>query len=182
MDIDDQIKDEKLRYNINREAAKISALSSGEIRKYEYSTGEEILISNPQLIIEQAKFTYSPLGKPFEQQIKTIKDQGGKQVEALNTLKLTTEDKSSKQSISQDIYNKLLEERKDEILEMSKKIDYANLVYDFKGPTSSISFVKFEGPMYTYDELKNDEKTLQQIEEDQKHFKKRFKRNKIRKS
>ena len=84
MTIDDQIKDEKLQYNINREAAKISALSSGEIRKYEYLTGENILPSNQQQIIEQAKFTYSPLGKAFEQQIKTIKDQGEKQVEALN--------------------------------------------------------------------------------------------------
>ena len=46
MDIDDQIKDEKLKYNINREAAKISALSSGEIRKYEYLPGEDILPSN----------------------------------------------------------------------------------------------------------------------------------------
>ena len=55
---------------------------------------------------------------------------------------------------------------------MSKKINYANLVYDFKGPTSSISFVKFEGPMYTYDKLKNCEKTLQKLEEEQQHFKK----------
>ena len=46
MDIDDQIKDEKLRYNINREAAKLSTLSSREIRKYEYLTGEDILPSN----------------------------------------------------------------------------------------------------------------------------------------
>ena len=63
MTIDDQNRDEKLQYNINREAAKISALSSGKIRKYEYLTGEDILTSNQQQIIEQAKFTYSPLGK-----------------------------------------------------------------------------------------------------------------------
>ena len=78
MDIDDQIKDEKLRYNINREAAKISALSSGKIRKHEYLTGEDILPSNQEQIIEQAKFTYSPLDKAFDKQIKTIKDQGKK--------------------------------------------------------------------------------------------------------
>ena len=46
MTIEDQIKDEKLQYDINREAAKISALSSGIIDKYEYLTGEEILPSN----------------------------------------------------------------------------------------------------------------------------------------
>ena len=66
MTVNDQIRDEKLRYNINREAAKISALSSGEIHKYEYLTGENILPSNQQQIAEQAKFTYSPLAKAFE--------------------------------------------------------------------------------------------------------------------
>ena len=62
MTINDQIRDEKLQYNINREAVKISALSSGKINKYEYPTGEDISPSDQQLI-EQAKFTYSPLGK-----------------------------------------------------------------------------------------------------------------------
>ena len=83
MTIEDQIKDEKLQYDINREAAKISALSSGKIDKYEYLTGEEILPSNQQQIIQQAKFTYSPLGKAFKKQIKTIEDQGEKQVKAV---------------------------------------------------------------------------------------------------
>ena len=83
MTINDQIRDEKLQYDINREAAEISALSSGKIDKYEYLTGKEILPSNQQQIIEQAKFTYSPLGKGFEKQIRLIEDKGEKQVEAL---------------------------------------------------------------------------------------------------
>ena len=87
MTIENQIKDEKLQYDINREAAEISALSSGKIDKYEYLTGEEILPSNQQQIIRQAKFTYSPLGKAFEKQTKSIKDQGKKQVNALKSLK-----------------------------------------------------------------------------------------------
>ena len=87
MTINDQIRDEKLQYDINREAAKISALSSGKIHKYEYLTGEDILPSNQQQIIEQAKFTYSPLRKAFEKQIKTIEDQGEKQIDALKNLK-----------------------------------------------------------------------------------------------
>ena len=66
MTIEDQIKDEKLQYDINREAEKISPLPSGKIDKYEYLTGEEILPSNEQQIIEQAKFPYSPLGRAFE--------------------------------------------------------------------------------------------------------------------
>ena len=74
MTINDQIKDEKLQYNINREAAKISALSSGKIHKCEYLTGKDILPSDQQQIIEQVKFTYSPLEKTFEKQIKTIED------------------------------------------------------------------------------------------------------------
>ena len=75
MTIDDQIENEKNQYDINREAAKISALSSDKFNKYEYLTGEEVLTSNKQQIIEQAKFKYSPLGKAFERQVKTIEDQ-----------------------------------------------------------------------------------------------------------
>ena len=56
----------------------MSALSSGKIEKYEYLTGEEILPSNQKQIIEQVKFTYSPPGKAFEKQTKTIEDQGEK--------------------------------------------------------------------------------------------------------
>ena len=76
MTINDQTRDEKLQYDINREAAKISVLSSVKIYKYEYLTGQDILPSNQQQIIEQAKFTRSPLGKAFEKQTKTIEDQG----------------------------------------------------------------------------------------------------------
>ena len=85
MTINDQIRDEKLQYDINREAAKISVLSSGKIHKYEYLTGKDILPSNQQQIIEQAKFTYSPLGKAFEKQTqtKTIEDQGEKQMKPI---------------------------------------------------------------------------------------------------
>ena len=69
MAINDQIKNEKLQYDINREGAKISAFSSGKLHKYEYLTGENILPSNQQQIIEQTKFTYSALGKAFDKQI-----------------------------------------------------------------------------------------------------------------
>ena len=78
MTTDDQIRDQKLQYDINREAAKILSLVSGKIHKYEYLTGEDILLSNKQQIIEQAKFIYSPLEKALEKQIKTIEDQGEK--------------------------------------------------------------------------------------------------------
>ena len=57
-----------MQYDINREAAKISALSLGKIDKYEYLTGEQIVSYDQSRIIEQAKFTYSPLRKAFEKQ------------------------------------------------------------------------------------------------------------------
>ena len=50
--------------------------SPGKSDKYEYLTDEEILPSNQKQIVEQAKFTYSPLWKPFEKQTKSIDDQG----------------------------------------------------------------------------------------------------------
>ena len=69
MTIDGQIKNEKLQFDINREAAKISALSFGKINKYEYLTGEGILPSNQKQIIEQSKSILSPLGKDHIQSI-----------------------------------------------------------------------------------------------------------------
>ena len=109
MTINDQIRDEKLQYDINREAAKISALSSGKIHKYEYLTGEEILPSNQQQIIEQAKFTYSLLGKVFEKNIKTIEDQGQKEVEPSKKQTKAVEEKSDdKLLMPKKIYNILL--------------------------------------------------------------------------
>ena len=68
MAIYDKIRDEKLQYNINREAAKISAFLSGKIDKYEYLTGEEIVSSNRSQIIEQAKFMCFLLEKALENQ------------------------------------------------------------------------------------------------------------------
>ena len=79
----DEIRDEKLQYDINREVAKILALSSGKINKYEYLTGEEILPSDRRRVIEQAKFTYSPLRQALKKQTKIIEDQGKKQIKAI---------------------------------------------------------------------------------------------------
>ena len=72
MKIDGQIRDGKLHFGINREASKISALSSGKIDKYKYLAGKKLLASNQRKITEQAEFTYSSLGKGFEKQTKMI--------------------------------------------------------------------------------------------------------------
>ena len=63
-------------------------------------------------------------------------------------------------SIREDIFDEILEERMDEILKMSRENSYNNLVYDFKGLTPSINFAIFGDPVYTYNHLKNGEKTL----------------------
>ena len=68
MVIDDKIRDEKLQYKINREAAKISTVSFGRIDKYEYLTGEEIIPPDQRRVIEQAKLACYLLGKAFEKQ------------------------------------------------------------------------------------------------------------------
>ena len=78
MTIDDKIRDEKLQYDINIEAATISTLSSRKIDKYEYLTGKEILPPDQRRLIEEAKFVYSSLRKVFEKQTKTIGEQGKK--------------------------------------------------------------------------------------------------------
>ena len=118
MSINDQIRDEKLQYDIDREAVKISALSSGKIHKYEYLTGEDIFPSNQQQIIEQAKITYSPLGKAFEKQIKTIEDRGKKQVDALKNLKPIKQSKA----ITYDDDDNDDDDVDDESLEQKKKL------------------------------------------------------------
>ena len=100
MTTDNQIRGEKLQYDVNRETAKTSAWSSGKMTSMTV-TSKEILPSNQRQTIEQAKFAYSPLVKAFEKQTKTIEDQGKKQTDALKDLKdnkekqaKATEDKS----------------------------------------------------------------------------------------
>ena len=76
MTIGDKIRDEKLQYDFNSEASKVSsALSSEKINQYEYPTGEKILPYDQNKIIDQTNFTYSPLGKAFEKQMKAVEDQ-----------------------------------------------------------------------------------------------------------
>ena len=130
MTINDQIRDEKLQYDINREVAKISAISSSKTHKYEYLTGEDILPSNQQQIIEQAKFTYSPLGKTFEKQIETIEDQGEKQIDALKDLKSDNQ-LIVKEVISNDVVNNGEAKKElDKIKEIEKSVNREKLAHE----------------------------------------------------
>ena len=154
MTIEDQIKDEKLQYDINREAAKISALSSGKLDKYEYLTGEEILPSNQQQIIQQAKFNYSPLGKGLEKQVKTIKDQGEKQVVALESLKdpdkklPAIKDFIPTENLNPEIINEIKR-----IEEIEKNVDRNRMVY--KGTNETYDFKNFKTVRSFGNEIRN---------------------------
>ena len=187
MTIEDQIKNEKLQYDINREAAKISALSSGNIDMYEYLTGEEILASNQQQIIEQAKFSYSPLGKAFEKQTETIEDQGEKQIKAIQdnkeqSVNINNDDAyknklllSKEREIFKDVYNKRL----DKIEELNKKIDYNDLKYNVISSGEEFNFDKLKDPIVFLNDIKKNKTSLEEAKNIQQEYKKYL--NKIRK-
>ena len=175
MTVNDQIRDEKLQYDINREAAKISALSSGKIHKYEYLTGEDILPSNQQQIIKQAKFTYSPLGKAFEKQIKTIEDQGKKQVNALENLKpkegtKPIEDKSNYKSQIAIIFDNLINKRKDLIKKLYDGADYNNLKFEHVGPTKDVSFYEYRNSKELFSAIKDNQIKFSEVKNKQNEF------------
>ena len=159
MAIEDQIIDEKLQYDINREAAKISALSSGKFDKYEYLTGAEILPSNQQQLIQQAKFNYSPLGKELEKQRKTIKDQGEKQVVALESLKPPDKklppikDFIPLENLNPEIINEIKR-----IEEIEKKVDRNKMFY--KGTNKTYDFRNFKTIRTFGNEIRNNVITL----------------------
>ena len=123
---DDKIRDQKLQYDINREAAKISTLSSGKIDKFEYATGEEILPSNQRQLIEQANFTYSSLEKAFEKQTE-------KQVDAIKSLDSANRLKQIGDIFPQKLMNDLIRAKLREIVELRDIIKKDDLNYKSKG-------------------------------------------------
>ena len=154
----DQIRDEKLQYDINRKVTEISALSSGKSDKYEYLTGKEILLSNQQQVIEQGKFTYSPLGKAFEKQ-KTIEDQGERHVEVLKKLKdhnkQLANDYGDKLLISKEreIFKSIYNKRHGKIKKLSKKIDN-NLVFTTLSTGRKTDFSQKDDALTFLDKIK----------------------------
>ena len=175
MTIEDQIKDEKLQYDINREAAKISALSSGKIDKYEYLTGEEILPLNQQQITQQAKFNYFSLGKTLEKQRKTIENQGEKKIKTIqdNRKQLISGNDyknrlliSKEREIFKDIHNKRL----DKIKELDNKIDDDNLKYVFEKSGLEYNFNKMKDPMTLLKNIGDGKILLEEAREKQKDY------------
>ena len=177
MTIEDQIKDEKLQYDTDREAAKISALSSGKLDKYEYLTGEKILPSNQQQIIQQAKFTYSPLGKAFEKQTKTIKYQGNKQVKAIQgnnkqLVNINKDDYENKLLLSKEreIFNDIYNKRLDRVEELNNKIDYNNLEYVVLSKNMAYNFSVEKDPVSLLNDIKSGKTTLEEAKDAQQNY------------
>ena len=175
MTIDDQIRNEKLQYDLNREAAKISALSSGKIHKYEYLTGEDILPSNQQQIIEQAK----TIKIQSKTKTKTIEDQGKKQVDALESLKAKEEtkpieDKSNNQSKAAIIFNELINKRKEVMSELYDKADYNNLKFEYVGQTNDVIFYEYKDSKELFDMIKNSQIKFSDVINKQNKFLKKL--------
>ena len=96
-------------------------------------------LTGKDIIIEQTKFTYSPLGKAFDKQIKTTEEQGKKQVHALEKLKPKKEIKpiegtSNNQSRAATIFNELISKRKELMNKLYDIVDYNNLKFEYVGP------------------------------------------------
>ena len=168
MTIEDQIRDEKLQYDINREAAKILTLSSSKVDKYEYLIGEEILPSNQLQIIEQAKFTYSPLEKAFEKQTKTIKDQGEKQGKAIQNKRPIKSIEKFTYNINdspiflkeKEICNKLTKESFEKINNLHKRVDINKIRFRYKGNTADEEYSKFDNALDLISKIRDMEKLV----------------------
>ena len=147
MTTNDPIRDEKLQYDINRKAAELSALSSGKIDKYEYFTGEEILLSNQQQIIEQAKFTYSSLDNTYENEDTPL---------------------ISKQK---EIFNELADKKIEEITNLDKQFNPDDLLYSYKGNTADAKFNQFDNASSLLDKIRDAKISLADAKNDQEKFK-----------
>ena len=124
--------------------------------------------SNQQQIIEQAKFTYSPLGKAFEKETKTIKDQGEKQIEAIqdNKKQLTnTQELTIKNIIPENILNDEVKKEMDKISRIEKTVGREKLAYKARGYT--YSFQNFQTIRTFGRDIYNGEITLKEADEDQ---------------
>ena len=138
-------------------------------------TGEDILPSNQQQIIDQTKFTYSPLGKAFDKQIKTIEDEGKKQVDALEKLKpkeetKPIEDKPNNQSRAAIIFNDLINKRKELMNKLRDSVDYNKLKFEYMGPTKDVSFYEYMDSKELFNAIRNSQIGFSEAKNKQDEF------------
>ena len=130
------------------------------------------MLPNQQQIIEQAKLTYSPLGKAFEKQTKTIEDQGEKQVKAIQNKrpiksieKCTYDNNDSPMVLKEkEIYNKLTEESFEKINNLDKKVDTDKFVFKYKGKTPDGNFSNFNNALAV--KIRNGEISLNEAKDE----------------
>ena len=166
MAIEDKIRDEKLQYDINRQAAKVSALSSGKVDKYEYCADEEILPSDQKRVKEQAKFTYYPPVKHLKNKQKQLRFKEKKALEKHE--KQQFKSRSEKESLihvkQTEIFEEFFNKGIDEIQNLSKQIDFNKLTYHFKGKNATKN-------LQVYRNLNDSYITLEKAEQKQKELK-----------
>ena len=134
-----------------------------------------MLPSNQQQIIEPAKLTYSTLGKAFHKQIKTIGDQGEKQIKVIQdqgqvkTIKKYAYDAQDTAFISKqtEIFNELVDERREKVTDLDKKVNSDDLIYRYKGNTADAKFDKFDNALNIINKIQNGEISLADVKNNQ---------------
>ena len=185
--LDRKIKQNESQYDLDREAAEISALSSNNLDKYELLTGEDLGLKPST--VEQAKFEYSPLGKIFnkglseedkkegllkklkniegknEEQLKAIEDQGKKQLEEIKNINV-----GSKPLKAISFFSTISEEAK-KLMERIKVIDdwleTAQLVCTKTDGKTKYNFRKFAFPVKFASKIYRRDLTLQKARDNQ---------------
>ena len=175
MTIDHKIRDKKLQYDINREEAKYQHYHLEKLTNMNFYIGEEILPLDQRRVIEQAKFSHSPLGKAFEKQTKMIEDQGEKQIEALEEygkqLIKSSGEKDSLEILKQkEIFDELVNETKFETNKSNEEIDFNNLTYYYTGKTAPKYIFRIKGSLIVYNDIKNGQISLQKEEKFKENF------------
>ena len=115
------------------------------------------------------------MGKAFEKQIKTIEDQGEKQIDALKDLKpkeqtKPIEDKSNNQPKATIIFNELINERKKIMSELYDSVDYNNLKFEYVGPTKDVSFYEYKDSKELFNAIKNNQIKFSEVKNKQNEF------------
>ena len=154
---------------------KWDATSSGKINKYEYLTGDEILLSNQSQIKDQAKFTYSHLGKTLKKQVKTIEDQREKQIKAFEEqgkqLIKSSGEKGSLTLVKQkELFDGLTSEKMAEIQKLNNQIDFNNLIYYFRGKKARKNVTGFKGWLGLFNSIKDGYINIKKAEENEKEL------------
>ena len=119
------------------------------------------------------------MGKAFEKQIKTIEDQREKQIKTIQdqgqvkTIKKYTYNNEDTALIpkQKEIFNELVHERLEKIVDSNKKVNSDDLIYKYKGNTVDAKFDKYDNAVDIINKIKNGEIRLATVKNNQEKFK-----------